>query len=136
MQDARYPRFAAVITAIEHTGKSRAEIGRMAGRDGSATTRWAKGTHMPAWSGAKALADALKREHPGLADELLAAWHFYSDPAEAPAGSAIHPEVLRVLQKHYTPEQQAQAIELLEELSAAPADAPSAHDGPGAARAE
>ena len=93
----KYPRLAAMLIEIEKTGRTRAEIGRLAGRDGSAATRWAKGTHLPGWSAVKSLADAIRGEAPGLADGLLDAWHYYSDPAEP--GSLISPSLLAEIRK-------------------------------------
>lgn len=122
----KYPRLAAVIAAIENTGRTRAEIGRLAGRDGSGATRWAKGTHLPLWPAVKSLSDAIRSDNPELADSLLDAWHYYSDPVEPGPGSSIPPEVLAVIRKNYTPEKQREAIRMLEELSAPPTEPPSA----------
>lgn len=112
----KYPRLAAALSGIERTGRTRAEIGRMAGRDGSAATRWAKGTHLPGWSAVKSLADAVRADSPDLADELLAAWHYYSDPVAGTPGSGIPAEVLQVIRRNYSPERQRRAIEALEAI--------------------
>lgn len=113
----KYPQLAAVLSEIEKTGRTRAEIGRLAGRDGSAATRWAKGTHLPGWSAVKSLADAVRGDSPGLADELLAAWHYYSDPVEPGQGSTVPPDVLAAIRRRYDPDQQREIIAMLEELS-------------------
>ena len=113
----KYPRLAAAIAAIEKTGRTKAQIGRLAGRDGSAATRWAKGTHLPGWSAARSLADSIRGDSPDAADELLAAWHYYSDPVERGPGSAVPDRVAAVVRRFYPdPEQQAEAIKRLEEL--------------------
>lgn len=125
MQATKYPRLARVIAAIEATGLTRAEIGRLAGRDGAQGTRWAKGERLPTWPAAKALADAIRPKEPGLADELLGTWHYYSDPVESEPGSSIPSEVLRVIRRNYSPRQQREAIEMLESLNAPRAGAES-----------
>lgn len=133
----KYPQIAAVLSEIENTGRTRAEIGRLAGRDGSAATRWAKGTHLPGWSAVKSLADAIRGSSPELAGALLDAWHYYSDPVERGPGSAIPPEVLAVIRRNYPLEQQREVIAMLEELSgAAPSEKSGRSDpGPAASRA-
>jgi hypothetical protein len=109
----KYPRLAAMLIEIEKTGRTRAEIGRLAGRDGSAATRWAKGTHLPGWSAVKSLADAIRGDSPGLADGLLEAWHYYSDPVEP--GSVISPALLAAIRKELPdPEDQQRVIEIFE----------------------
>lgn len=110
----RYPRLAAALADIERTGRTRAQLGRLAGRDGSAATRWAKGTHLPGWSAVKSLADAIRGERPDLADSLLAAWHYYSDPVEP--GSALAPDLLAAIRRNF-PGQEREAIEYLESFS-------------------
>lgn len=112
----KYPRLAAVIAAIEKTGRTKAQIGHLAGRDGSAASRWAKGTHLPGWSAVRSLSDAIRGDSPELADELLAAWHYYSDPVERGPDSTIDPEVLSVIRRKYPPEQQRKAVEALEAI--------------------
>lgn len=112
----KYPRLAAVIAEIEKTGRTRAEIGRLAGRDGSAATRWAKGTHLPGWPAVKSLSDAVRSTAPEAADSLIAAWHYYSDPPEPQPGSSVPADVLRVIRKNYDPDQQREAIEALEAI--------------------
>jgi hypothetical protein len=109
----KYPRLAAMLIEIEKTGRTRAEIGRLAGRDGSAATRWAKGTHLPGWSAVKSLADAIRGDSPGLADGLLEAWHYYSDPVEP--GSLISSTLLAAIRKELPdPADQQRVIETLE----------------------
>lgn len=133
----KYPRLAAVIAAIEKTGRTKAQIGRLAGRDGSAATRWAKGTHLPGWSAARSLADAVRGDSPALADELLAAWHYYSDPVEQGSGSTVPADVLAVIRKRYTPDQQREIIEMLGGLSEPPSETgPSEDSGPASERAQ
>lgn len=111
----RYPRLADVIAAIEKTGRTRAEIGRMAGRDGSQTTRWATGASLPSYQSAKRLADVIRPEHPALADELLDTWHYYSDPAEPAPGSLISPALLAAIRKELPdPADQERVIAALE----------------------
>ena len=117
----KYPRLAAVIAEIEKTGYSRAEIGRMAGRDGSGATRWAKGTHLPLWGAVKSLADAIRGDSPELADSLLEAWHYYSDPVERGPDSTIPDDVLRVIRDAVAKGERTQewadlAIETLEAI--------------------
>jgi hypothetical protein len=112
----KYPRLAAVIAAIEKTGRTRTQIGHLAGRDGSAASRWAKGTHLPGWSAVRSLSDAVRGDSPELADQLLKAWHYYSDPVERGPDSTIPPEVLRVIRRNYSPERQRKAIEALEAI--------------------
>lgn len=113
----KYPRLAAVIIAIEKTGRTRAEIGRLAGRDGSAATRWAKGTHLPGWSAVRSLADAIRGDSPALADGLLEAWHYYSDPVERGLDSTVPPEVVRkIMNAPRDDEWKRDAIAALEQL--------------------
>jgi hypothetical protein len=114
----KYPRLSAVIAAIEETGRTRAEIGRLAGRDGSAATRWAKGTHLPGWSAVRSLSDALRADSPGLADNLLETWHYYSDPVERGPDSTIPPEVMAALERAYKGERELlkEAVEALEAI--------------------
>lgn len=112
----KYPRLAAVIAAIEKTGRTKATVGRLAGRDGSAASRWAKGTHLPGWSAVRSLSDAIRADSPELADQLLEAWHYYSDPVERGPDSTVPAEVLRVIRRNYPPERQREAIEALESL--------------------
>jgi hypothetical protein len=127
----KYPRIAAVLSEIENTGRTRAEIGRLAGRDGSAATRWAKGTHLPGWSAVKSLADAVRDSSPELAGRLLEAWHYYSDPVERGPGSTIPRDVLAVIRRNYSPDQQAEVIAMLEELAGGASGEGSAGSDPG-----
>lgn len=126
-----------MLIEIERTGRTRAEIGRLAGRDGSAATRWAKGTHLPGWSAVKSLADAIRGDSPDLADELLAAWHYYSDPAEAAPGSLISPSLLASIRKELPdPEDQRRVIEVIERrLRGEPPPSASAQSGESDQRA-
>jgi len=110
----RYPRLADVIAAIEKTGRNKAEIGHMAGRNGSQATRWAQGNAMMKWPTAKTLADAIRPERPDLADELLATWHYYNDPAEPEPGSSISPALLASIRREVDPADQERVIEALE----------------------
>ena len=113
----KYPRIAAVLSEIEKTGRSRAEIGRLAKRDGSNATRWAQGTHLPGWPAVKSLADAIRGDSPDLAGRLLEAWHYYSDPVERGPDSTVPPDVLALIRRRYPdPEQQRRAIRALEEV--------------------
>lgn len=113
----KYPRLAAVIAAIEKTGRTRTQIGHLAGRDGSAASRWAKGTHLPGWSAVRSLSDAIRGDSPELADELLAAWHYYSDPVERGPDSTVPPEVVRkIMNAPRDDEWKRDAIAALEQL--------------------
>lgn len=121
----KYPRLAAVIALIEQTGRTRADIGRLAGRDGSAATRWAKGTHQFNWTAAKSLSDAVRDDgHPELARQLLEAWHYYNDPVERGPDSTIDPGLLAALSRAYRgqPGKLREAVEALEAIEREPGE--------------
>lgn len=104
-----------MLIEIEKTGRTRAEIGRLAGRDGSAATRWAQGTHLPGWSAVKKLADEIRGSSPGLADGLLEVWHYYSDPVEPAPGSPVSADMLASIRRTYPdPADQQRVIDAVE----------------------
>jgi transcriptional regulator with XRE-family HTH domain len=122
---------------VEATGLSKSDIARIAGTHRSQVSRWVSGDQRPSYDRTMRLAAHLRRGYPDLAEELIAATGY--GPAGAEPESSIHPEVLAVIRKRYSPEQQRKAIEMLEELgspSGPRAERESSEaSGPGSERA-
>lgn len=128
-----HARQAAAFAAVEATGLSKSDIARIAGTHRSQVSRWVSGDQRPSYDRTMRLAAHLRRRYPDLAEELITAAGY--GPAEAEPESSIPPEVLAVIRKNYTPEQQREVIEMLGELSAPPAGERAERDDPGIGRA-
>lgn len=120
-------RQAAAFAAAERTGLSKSEIARIAGVHRSQVSRWVSGEQQPSYERAMRLAAHLRRDHPELAAELVAAAG-YGEPEPQPE-SSIPADVLRVIRKNYDPDQQREIIEMLRELSGPPGGASSERSG-------
>lgn len=92
----------------------------MAGVNRSQVNRWSRGENRPSHDAVRRLAAAVWREHPRLARELVEASGYpWTEPAAVPKPS-IPADVLAVIRKRYSPEQQREVIEMLESLSGPP----------------
>jgi transcriptional regulator with XRE-family HTH domain len=119
-------RQAAAFAAVEATGLSKSDIGRIAGVHRSQVSRWASGEQQPSYERTMRLAGYLRTEHPGLADELIAACGYGGEPGPEPL---VHPELAESLRKHVH-EDAERIIAELERRRAAPAPA-AGQEAPG-----
>lgn len=125
-----HARQAAVFAAVEATGLSKSDIGRIAGVHRSQVSRWVSGEQRPSYERTMRLAAHLKARHPGLAEELIEAAG-YGEPVEQGPDSTIDGDVLAALRRAYRgePGKLAEAIKAIEEVdaltTAQPAAAPS-----------
>jgi transcriptional regulator with XRE-family HTH domain len=127
-------RQAAAFAAAERTGLTKSDIARIAGVHRSQVSRWVSGEQRPSYDRAMRLAAYLRQGHADLADELVAAAG-YDGSAEQGPDSAVPAEVLAVIRKNYPPDQQREAIEMLERLSGPHGTEPSRAGDPGSRRA-
>jgi transcriptional regulator with XRE-family HTH domain len=107
-------RQAAAFAAAERTGLTKADIARIAGVHRSQVSRWVSGEQRPSYERTMRLAAHLRREHPELAGELVAAAGY--GPVEDGPEPSVPPDVLRVIRKNYAPERQREVIEMLEAI--------------------
>lgn len=112
-------RQAAALTAVEATGLSKSDIAKIAGIHRSQASRWFSGDQRPSYDRVMRLANYLRREHPGLADELIAATG-YGPPGAEPE-PPIDPDVLKALKRAYRddPEKLQEAILAIAEVEGA-----------------
>jgi transcriptional regulator with XRE-family HTH domain len=123
---------AAAFAAVERTGLSKSDIGRIAGVHRSQVSRWVSGEQRPSYDRTMRLAGYLKRDNPELADELVAATG-YGGPVERGPDSTIPADVLAVIKKNYPPDQQRQIIEKLESIGQ-PGEPPATEQSSGSPR--
>lgn len=110
------PRLAATISALKDAGYTRERIGTLAGIHKSQVSRWASGEQRPRYDAAMMLAGRLRAEqHPGLADEFIAAAGYSSEPQPEPL---VAPELAASLRR-YAPEDADRIIAELERIRAA-----------------
>lgn len=128
-------RQAAAFAAVERTGLTKTDIGKIAGVHRSQVSRWVSGEQRPSYERTMRLADHLKRDRPELAEELIAATGY--GPVERGLDSTVPPDVLALIRKRYNPDQQREIIAKLEELGGgAPGEASGRSDpGTSASRA-
>jgi transcriptional regulator with XRE-family HTH domain len=108
-------RFAAALGALEDAGLTQSRLARLAGVHRSQVNRWSRGENRPGYDPVRRLAVATWRQHPGIARELVEASGYpWAEPAatEPP----IPPDVLRVISRYYSPDQQREVIEKLGEV--------------------
>jgi transcriptional regulator with XRE-family HTH domain len=123
-------RQAATFAAVEATGLSKTEIGRIAGVHRSQVSRWASGEQQPSYERTMRLAGYLRNEHPALAEEVIAA-SGYGPPESEPL---VDPQLADALRR-YVPRDAEETIAKLEqaELERRQAQRPSAEGGDRAA---
>lgn len=124
-------RTSAALAAIEAAGFSRPDIAKITGAHRSQVGRWFSGEHRPGYDNAMRIAGAVRREHPHLADEFVAAAGF-GGPVEPAPGSPVPRDVLAAIRKTLEPDDQERAIAALEETLRGPSPSP---DPPGGAAA-
>lgn len=112
-------RIAAALARLEDTGLSQPEMARQAGVSQSTVNRWSRGKVRPGYDAVRRLAVAVWRKQPELARELVEASGYpWAEPDAAPDPPPIPADVLEVIRKNYDPDEQAEIIEMLTELSA------------------
>ncbi len=116
-----HARQAAVFAAVERTGLTKSDIGRIAGVHRSQVSRWVSGEQRPSYERTMRLAAHLRRGgHEDLAEQLIAAAGY--GPVERGPDSTIPDDVLAVIRKRYSPDQQKEIIDMLKELNGPPSE--------------
>jgi len=126
-EDWSATRIAAALAKLEDAGRSQPEMARLAGISQSTVNRWSRGKVQPGYGAVRKLAVAVWPRYPDLARELVeASGYAWAEPSAAPEPPPIPPEVLAAVRKNYPPEQQAEVIAMLRELTAPPSAGESA----------
>lgn len=128
-------RQANAFAAVERTGLSKSDIGRIAGVHRSQVSRWVSGEQRPSYERAMRLAGHLRTAHPELAAELIAATGYGvpSDQAETDVlAEEFGPERADRLRREFARrgEKGAEALRALLEVLSPPAAAQPEDESP------
>jgi transcriptional regulator with XRE-family HTH domain len=111
-------RQAVAFAAVEAAGLTKTDIGRIAGVHRSQVSRWVSGEQRPSYERTMRLAAHLRREHPALAEEVIAAAGYGGEPDPEPL---VDPRLVETL-RELAPEKADEWIAELEDIRTAKGD--------------
>lgn len=124
------PRVAAVLASLRKDGISESRLARMAGVNRSQVNRWGRGENRPGYDAARRLASYLRREHPDLADELLAAAGYGPPGSEPEPEPELPPSLIADINRTFPDEEGRQrAVRLLQRALSGETAVPASADG-------
>lgn len=117
------------LAAMQEEGYTQGDIARLSGVNRSQVNRWARGENRPTYDRALQLARHIGRRHPAVAAQFMTAsgytWAGDTEPEPEPA---IPPDLMAVIRRTLSPEEQERAIAALNETLSGPA-APATAEG-------